>query len=279
MNNIILETGIYGCRAVLNSFWSDQFIGYLTENGVVELELNQGKGWRGTDLSFLSGLRDLKAFEILDLNIKDITPIHCLNNLRRLGVTTYCSTGIDFSAFSKLESCALEWRRKATSLFDCTTLKTLFVNRYKGKAVAPFATLANLESLAILNAPIENLHGLSAMIRLRSLRLAGLRRLRSLAGIEGLANLEELEVNSCRSISSIEPVAFLTQLQRLYLDNDGNIKSLKPIERLGGLVSVAFPQSTNILDGDLSPLLRQRRLSCVAFKNRRHYSHRQEDLV
>jgi hypothetical protein len=35
-----------------------------------------------------------------------------------------------------------------------------------------------------------------------------------------------------------------------------------------------FYESTNIVDGDLSPLTRQKNLSSVSFQDRRHYSHK-----
>jgi hypothetical protein len=216
---ITLENGNYGRRAVLNSGWGSKVVECLTKNKVVELVLNQAKGWRGNDLSFLSVLRNLKLFEIFDLNIKDISPIHTLTKVRRLGVTTYCSTEIRFSAFPFLESCALEWRPKAASLFDCGTLKALSINRYSGKDVASFARLADLEALAILNAPVENFHGLSALKQLRSLRLAGLKRLTSLAGIEALEKIEELEIHTCRAITSIAEIKHLSLLKKLHLNN------------------------------------------------------------
>src|SRR5262249_4098158 len=148
---------------------------YLERQGVVELELNQAKGWRGEHIRFLFELPSLLSFEIFDFNIRDISPIHSLHFLRNLGVTTYCSTEIDFSAFPDLESCSLEWRRGAASLFHCATLKELLINRYNGRDVRPFTMLAGLESLSILNAPVASLHGLSSLKELRYLRLAGLR--------------------------------------------------------------------------------------------------------
>ncbi len=261
-----MEDGRYGRRVVLNSEWSDQLIGSLTSNGVVELELNQAKGWRGNDLSFLAKLPGLKSFEIFDFNITDIEPIHCLHNLKRLGVTTYCSTRIDFTAFPQLESCGLEWRSKATSLFECATLKELFVNRYSGKEIDPFTKLVNLESLAILNGRVENLHGLNSLTKLRSLRLANLKRLSSLAGIEGLVNLVELDIHTRRAIGSVKEIGSLPGLKKLNINNDGDIESLEPLKNLNRLESVLFYESTNIVDGDLSPLLRQKILLACRFK-------------
>src|SRR5690348_16386240 len=112
------------------------------------------------------------------------------------------------------------------------------------------------------------------MKKLFSLRLANLKRLTSLAGIEGLKRLEELDIHTCRSITSIEEVGFLPQLRKLYLNDDGEIESLKPLERLHCLREVLFYESTNILDGDLTPLVHQKNLLRVSFQNRRHYSHR-----
>jgi hypothetical protein len=276
--HIQLEDGVYGRRAVITSTWSNDMADYLLANKVVELELNDGKGWRGDDLSFLEKLPQLKAFKILDFTISSVEPIHFLPALASLEVITYCRSEIRFGAFPLLEECALEWRPKAASLFDHAKLKRLFVNRYSGVDFTSLARLVKLESLAVLNAPLENLFAIGSIRNLRCLRLAGLKRLASLAGIEGLEKLEELEVHTCRSIQSIEQVGCLTRLKKLSLNNDGRIESLKPLNRLNGLESVLFYESTNILDGDLSPLLRQDHLSRVSFQNRRHYSHRREEF-
>ena len=275
---IQLENGEYGRRAVATSTWSQNMTDYVLDNGIVDVELNDGKGWRGSDISFLANLPHLESFTIIDLKMSSIEAIHCLRQLRAVKLITYCKTEIRFSAFPRLEKCALEWRSKASSLFECTTLKELFVNRYNGTDVAPFTKLVNLEYLAILNAPVQSLHGLGTLKRLRSLRLANLRRLSSLAGIEGLANLEELEIHTCRAITSINEVSVLSRLQKFQLNNDGDIESLKPIAKLACLKWMSFYESTNILDGDLTPLLYQKTLSRVTFQNRRHYSHRREEF-
>jgi Leucine-rich repeat (LRR) protein len=191
---------------------------------------------------------------------------------------TYCETEIDFSAFPHLQQCSLEWRRKVTSLFDCVTLKKLFLNRYKGRNAGAFGKLSALESLGILGAPVEDLLGLRNLVHLTYLRLGLLTKLRSLTGIEGLANLEELDINTCRAIGSIDEVGNLRKLKRLFLSNCGRIQSLKPLKNLDGLETVGFVESTNIVDGDLSPLMHQKSLSKVSFQNRRHYSHRREDF-
>ncbi len=278
VKGVQLENGKYGLRAVATSAWSDEITDLLLRRGVEELELNNAKGWRGDNVSFLAKLPRLEALTIIDLNIRSVAPIHFLSELRALEVITYCRTELRFSTFPRLEECALGWRPKASSLFGCATLKKLFVDGYDGKSADPFGKLFGLESLAILNSPLVDVRGLASLGNLRSLRLANLRRLSSLAGIERLRRLEELEIHTCRSIGSIDEIGALSQLRALNLSNDGGISSLKPLEKLMKLESILFYESTNILDGDLSPLLDGKHLARVSFQNRRHYSHRREDF-
>jgi hypothetical protein len=278
MTEFEFENGKYGLRAVVKSAWSYEIDQEIRIRQCVELEINHAKGWVGADLDFLSNFPWLKALKIIDFNIKSVEPIHVLHELRALEVMTYCRTELRFSAFPQLEDCALEWHPKAESLFDCIGLKSLFVNNFNGKTLIPLSRLENLESLAVLNAPIESLDGIASLIKLRSLRLANLKKLQSLAGIENLTKLEELEVHTCKKIASIKEIAALFNLRRLHLNNDGDIASLKPLNAIEHLESVIFYESTNIVDGDLSPLIRQANLSHVSFKNRRHYSHKREEF-
>jgi hypothetical protein len=274
MPGIDLIQGVYGPRATVTaSTWTPKMTGSMKSQGVLELELNDGKGWHGKNLSFLHELPELLSLTIIDLTIADISPIHCLHRLLSLDVVTYCRTAIHFGEFPGLEKCGLEWRRGSESVFECLTLRDLFVNRYDGTDAVAFGRLTNLEGLAILNAPVVTLEGLQPLRMLRRLRLANLKKLAGLGGIGALESLEELDVNTCSGVNTLDELNSLFRLKRLYLNNVGAIESLEPIDGLPRLERMSFYESTNIIDGDLSPLVRQTHLAKVAFKNRRHYSH------
>jgi len=193
-----------------------------------------------------------------------------------LRVLAYCKNEIRFHEFPHLIDCGLEWRPKARSLFDALGLRVLFVHGFSGSDARQFGRLKSLESLTILGSPIRSLEGLAPLHELRSLRLGDLRQLLSLSGVENLIRLEKLELNTCRKISAIDGVSSLAKLRELYLDNMGDIQSLQPLLHLSQLRRITFGESTNILDGDLSPLVGLPGLELVSFQNRRHYSHRRE---
>ena len=277
-STVQFDSSPYGVRAVLTGTWTTHLRTLLLDRQVSDLELNDSKGWRGADLGFLRDLPHLRALKIIDLRITSIEPIHELHELRAREVITYCNSEIRFSEFPLLRDCSLEWRPRAGSLFGCTTLHSLFLNRFDESDTHRFARLLGLESLALMNSSANDLRGLGALRNLRKLRLAGMTRLRSLAGLEGANTLEELMIEKCRGLRSIAEIGQLRALRHFGLIDCGRIESLKPLVSLGNLESVLFYESTNIEDGDLSPLLDKRRLVRVSFMNRPHYSHRREDF-
>ncbi len=273
-----VKEGNYGPRLVLQSFWSIEVADFITSNGIRELELNRTLGWKDKDLSFLSSLPPLDAVAIIDWVIEDISPIHNLHQLKGLQLSTEDKTELDFRQFPNLERCGLGWRRKAESLFRCTSLKWLFLHRYTGRNIAPFANLINLEYLNISVAPIGNLEGLEPLQKLRFLGMHYLTKLISLRGIEHLKNLEDLEITHCKKIRSVKEIKNLINLRVLDLGDNGVIDTISPLQFLKKLERVHFYGSTKIEDGDLTPLTMLKNLKKVSFQERKHYTHKRIDF-
>lgn len=278
MNNIEFEQGKYGIRAVIKSEWQNSFIKQLSDKEVKEIELNDGKGWRGDNVDFLKLFPDLQSLIIIDFSIKSISPVQLLNDLRNLEISTYCKTAINFNSFPKLTDCVFEWRKGSESLFECVTMVSLFINNYDNENSDLFSKLINLEELAVFNSKILGLNGLYSLEKLRKLRLGNLKQLKSLQGIEKLKQLSELEIHRCKNINNISALWGLVTLKKLLMLDLGSIESIKGIENLKLLETFLFYESTNIVDGDLTPLLKLNNLSKISFKNRKHYTHLREDF-
>jgi hypothetical protein len=277
-NNIEFDEGAFGIKATLKGSWDDKYSEFLIEKNVQELELNTGKGWRGENIDFLKHLPRLKSLIIIDFKIKSIEAVQTQSELIKLHLSTYCKKTIDFNAFPNLISCSFEWIKGAESLFKVTTLKRLTINRYGNNNVDDFSNLNNLEKLTISNAPIENIDGLSSLTNLNYLSLSNLNRLSSLQGLQKLIELKELEIQRCKGIFAIPEVFKLEKLERLLLIDLGSIDSIVNILNLKKLKEFFFYESTNILDGNLFPLIELKDLNKISFQNRKHYSHKREDF-
>ncbi len=273
-----IEDGVLGRRMVLRSAWSSEARSAAQGADVRELDLNYAKGWTGHDYAFLSELSRLEALDITDRNARDVTPIHYLPDLRRVKVFTYCKTPIDFGKFPLLEECALEWRPRSESLFAHSGVKRVFINKCPIKDLRAMSLMTGLESLSLASPKLETLEGIEALRALTFLGIYVAGRLAGLAGVEGARNLVHLEVNDCSRVRDVTPVGALHRLQSLHLCNDGDIETFRPLRELKELEQFLFYESTNVLDGDLSPLKSLPKLRKVAFMDRKHYTHRRNEF-
>ena len=274
-----ITQGDFGPHMCLFSGWSDDIERTIKKKGVLELELNYAKGWpKGSNLSFLDNLAQLQFLELLDYQVSDISVINNLTELRELNISSSCNNVIDCSNFPHLERIGLEWFPNAKSLFNCTTLKRVFINCCDIKNLSVFEKLLKLEYLSLKSPRLESIGEVKTLPTLNFLGIYNARKLSSLEGIEQFANLEMLEIERCRKISNIEPVTALKKLRRLMIANCGKIDSLKPAAELKELREIFFHESTNILDGDLAILKSLPSLQDVSFQERKHYNCRWEDL-
>lgn len=268
-----------GCKAILRSNITPELLVQIKRRNTIALELNISKGWTG-DLGFLAELPFIKKLTLTQIGGGeiDLSPLYYLQKLTDLDLSTYSKATINFKLFPSLSGCSLEWQTGFYSIFEAQELKKLFLSRYSETSSSNFAKLNKLEELSLKESAIEELSGISTLSKLRRLEIGLAKNLQSLAGIELLSELEELDINTCKKMNSILPISALKQLQTLFINNCGNIDSLKPIDSLTELRKIVFYESTNITDGDLSPLTRQKNLLSVSFQNRRHYTHKCEDF-
>lgn len=250
----------------------------LLDAKVVELELNNAKGWRGGDVTFLKELRNLEVLDLLDFAIQDISPIHALASLRELGVSTYCRTPIDFGCFPLLETCGLEWRAGCRTLFACRTLRCLVLIHCKERDFRNLGRLDQLTILRLLSSPLHTLDGIERLSHLRLLGIARSRALTSVAGLERLQNLESLSIEGSRRLTDVSPIAGAKKLRELELLDIGDVPSLRPLLALGRLELLALGGSTRILDGDLGTLLMFPNLKDARFMDRPTYSHTRDQV-
>ncbi len=275
---ITADSGPWGPKATVTGAWSLGVEEFLRTHDIKELELNDAKGWRGSEVTFLERLVGLEALTIIDHSIKDVSAIHALRGLRYLDVNTYCKTPVNFARFPLLEECALEWRAKSDSLFGHHGLKKAFVNKCPIKNLDALSGMTRLESLSLASPKLETLDGIEALKALTFLGIYVARRLTGLEGVEALPYLVQLELNDCPLVRNISPIAGLHRLRALQLCNDGQIETIGPVGELKELEQFLFYESTNVLDGDLSPLKRLPQLRHVAFMDRKHYSHSRADF-
>jgi hypothetical protein len=253
---------------------------YCLSNHVRDVYANIAFGWPGYDLAFVQDIPDLLSLEVLTSSVEDLPVIECLPKLRFLSLGWTITERIDFSQFPDLEEVRLGWSPKARSIFGCGSLRRILMTNYRAKEgdLSVFSSLSNLESIILKVCNIRGIGDLSCLTHLREMEISLARKLTCLDGIETLRRLQKLEIHTCRKFTRIDPIGQLGNLEELLLPNNGEIESIRPLRRLRKLREFLFYGSTNIMDGDLTPLKDLPHLEDVVFAPRRHYNLKAEDL-
>jgi protein phosphatase 1 regulatory subunit 7 len=271
-----VEKRPYGPNLVLNGPWSDSLLP-LFETEFSGLWVNHVRGFRGDNLEFLEKLPRLKSLTLIVQNIRDLSPLNSLHELRYLNLDESKPLGLDFGCLPGLEYCGFNWHRDFRSIYNCISLQTIYVQHYDGIDVSRFSNLKSLERLKIGNSPLKSLTGLGELISLRRLGLYGLRVLSDISALGERPEITALDIECCRKLGNIDAVSQLKCLERFGLSNCGDIASLKPISNLHKLILMGF-FDTNIVDGDLSPLVGLPNLGFTLFRNKKHYTHKYADF-
>lgn len=274
---MIIDEGPHGPRALLLAEPTPAELAELRERAVAEIVMNNGRGWRGPRVDFLTELPWLRALTLL-AKIEDDSAVFRLNDLVDLNLSTYSKAKASFASMTQLRHLTFIWRRGTTGIGSLVRLHSLALIGYGVHTLNELAAMQRLATLQVLGGSLRDLRGVGALAGLRTLRLGNLRSLSSLDGIEHAQGLESLTVDTCKRVTSVEPLAACENLRELRLDNLGPIEGLRPLRALKRLERVQFVESTNVQDGEIA-FFRSMGLRRVWFANRKHYDVTREALA
>jgi hypothetical protein len=123
-----------------------------------------------------------------------------------------------------------------------------------------------------------SLAGLERFPHLRTLSISQGSRLRDLSALAAAPQLEALSLHGCRRVEDLARAQTCPVLKRLWIDDGDEIPSIAFLRHLPNLRSVGLTGSTNVVDGDLTPLLDLPALDQLAVARRRHYRPRVREL-
>jgi len=277
-NYKIAEIGRTGIRQlILKGEWHSSMADVMRIKNISAMLVSGYAGWDGANLDFLREVPFLERLSLIVLNRVNIDGIYFLRHLKDFSIG-YNKKRIDFVQFQSLERVSLSWSIGYESLFECKRLKDVAIARLPEDRLPFLAHLPNLESLALSLCRFTDLQNLPELPKLVRLSLIVCNRLQRLKGLESFPNLRVLWIEQAKSLSDIDAVAFLRALRTLVLRDCPQVKNIKALVGLPDLESVSFSATTDIRDGDLSPLESLPSLTNADFKDRRHYSKKNIDF-
>ena len=144
---------------------------------------------------------------------------------------------------------------------------------HKKKKLGNFVGIPeNLLYLELNWSNIQDFLGIEKMNKLKRLELHYCTKLQNDSGLSGLADtLEHLHINQSKKFVPNEELFSLKNLRVLCLNSCGNLENLNFLYQFPNLIDFRFV-GTNVLDGDLTPILDHPTIRSVGFLNKRHYN-------
>ena len=265
-----VERGARGDTLVVVGQWNRE-AQTIIESGLVDgLDLNYAKGFKDVDLQFMKAW-PIRRLELLARTVTDLSPLHRLGEtLESVSIQSAESSRLDLGLFPHLTRLAADWPQVRETVHVRTSLVEVYLGGYRENDLRPLGPLTALESLTMKDRPsVATLAGAEEFTRLERLGLFGA-PLGSLKGIEPLEQLRELQIEGCR-VGDLTPLDTLRGLRTLNASDCGYLASLAPMRGLFDLESLWLFGTTNVTDGDLSPIADLPMLQDFRMKSRRSY--------
>ncbi|WP_137791602.1 hypothetical protein [Bacillus sp. E(2018)] len=119
---------------------------------------------------------------------------------------------------------------------------------------------------------IQDFLGIEKMKKLKRLELHYCTKLQNDNGLSGLTDtLEHLHINQSKKFVPNDELYSLKNLRVLCLNSCGFLENLNFLNQFPNLIDFRFV-NTNVLDGDLTPILNHPTIRSVSYLSKRHYN-------
>ena len=255
----------------------DECLAYYRDRNLSRISVSPLMGYFLPDMQFLRDHPYVRGVILPTASQIDVSGLYFLPNLEYLLIAD-SKQPIDLTRFKKLRELRAEWHPKLRITSDGQELRVLDLSKYKpsSKDLTELAELPALEDLSIVQSPLTSIRGVGRFRKLKRLELSYLTKLKLIAAIGELKNgrLEVLDCQKCKKISDHEAVKSLPSLRVVRFNDCGEIPSISFLDDMPNLEEFRFV-NTNVVDGDLRPLLR---LKSIGFFEKKHYSHSPEEV-
>ena len=175
---------------------------------------------------------------------------------------------IDLSHLADLLELDIQWcKGKIVGLQHCQKLESFSARNFNETNLQSFGQCKDLRSVRLLGSAIKSLEGISDLQKLEHLDLHLCGKLTSIEEIKQVPSLRSLVFQNCPNVRDFGVLAGLKNLRSLDISACKGINSIKFVDELEQLEELAMRQNTLVLDNDLMPARRIKKLIYVPHKS------------
>jgi hypothetical protein len=175
---------------------------------------------------------------------------------------------------------SVDFGNESKSPCDLAGVSYVWASRFKSKtgSIDDFPAEKAVEYLELSWANITSFAGLSRFEGIKRLETHYCLKLESDSGLSEAQNsLEWLHINRSKKFFAGKGLTSLSNLRVLCLNSCGPLQNLEFLRQFPRLLDFRFVD-TNVLSGDLTPIVEHPTLCSVGFLNKRHYNMRDVEI-
>ncbi|WWE57156.1 hypothetical protein NF212_09325 [Parasalinivibrio latis] len=262
---------------ILEGAWKPDYRELFTKGKVNGVRLSRSMGWKAEGLGFLAELENLISVEIYHADVKDLSVLSDLKDLRYIGLE--CAyRKFNFSVFQNLEGFAANWRNGCDSALSTAFLRYINLNGYPATDLLPFQSLSSLSRLSLQSRKLETLNGAEHLPNLKQLDLAYCTSLSDISALKNHPSLSTMSLTACKKVSDYSALGSCKNLTRICAENESaSLDSIQFVESLTELEWLLLI-GMKVADGNLHPLLSLKKLNNLALPSHKHYSPSRDEI-
>lgn len=187
---------------------------------------------------------------------------------------------INFKEIPKDLYINFDWKEIDYKTLDFSKCKYLIIwhHQNKDKNFNNLPEISDLEYLEINWSSSISLKGLSKFKNIKRLELHYCTKIETLDGIEDLnKGIEYVHIDQSKKLIGHKRILELKNLTTLCFNACGSVPDVEFLLKLLDLKDFRFVD-TNILNGDLTPIINHPKITNAGFLNKRHYSHKDLEI-
>ncbi|MBZ9689682.1 hypothetical protein G9F72_025730 [Clostridium estertheticum] len=254
----------------------NEYVEYINKSDLKAIGINDFY-YKLRDMDFLNECPNVDEVNIISPLLRNFDGLLKLKNLLRLTINEHEGGELDISKLYKLEYFMGDCNKYLKGVENAANLKTLSLSKYnpKNKNIEELSKLCNLELLQIVQTQITSIKGIRNLKKINRLEIFRAPKLEYIDEIEEISDsLRILSFGKCKNLRNHEYVKCLKNLESLTFNECREIPSIDFIREMPKLKDFIFVD-TNVIDGDLSPLIG---FEYSGFFDKKHYSHKFKEL-
>lgn len=252
-------------------------IKYIKKEKIENLYISRFHGYNLDTIEPLFELKGIKKIEYQEFGeIISMAGIEYFKDLEHLRIDD--EQKVDLSAFPKLKFLNIKWSKKILNFDLCNNLEELILWNFntKEKDFSNFPYLKNLKILKLFRGNATSLEKIKISKKINKIEFHIYPKLVDISKLVEFDSIEYLYLENCKRIKGFKNLSLLSNLKTFAFNTCGELESIDFVKYMAKLEDVRFV-GTNIKNGDLS-LLANDRFKYIGFDNKRHYTHKYEEL-